>query len=102
MKQQLRFFLADLDRAWTPLVEGRQQLPIIGAGALMLQTDYERGTKDGDVLQTAAISEPVKERLLAIAGKDSDLHKRHRLYIDVVSGGLPFLPQTVDGMCSRI
>ncbi len=93
MRQQLQLFLRELDRAWKPLSQARQPLPIIGAGALMLQTDYERGTKDGDVLQTAAISEPVKERLLALGGKDTAMHKRHRLYIDVVSGGLPFLPQ---------
>ena len=34
----------------------------------------------------------MKSQLLALGGKGSSLHTRHRLYIDVVSNGLPFLP----------
>lgn len=35
----------------------------------------------------------IKERLIALAGAGTELHNRHRLYIDIVSPGLPFLPQ---------
>lgn len=59
----------------------------------MLQTQYERGTKDGDVLETQAITPPVKERLLALAGKNTDFHKRFGMYLDVVTQSLPFMPQ---------
>lgn len=53
--KQLRYFLQQLDDAWKPLGTSRQELPLIGSGALMLLTDYERGTKDGDVFQTSDI-----------------------------------------------
>ena len=89
---QPRYFLQQLDDAWKPLGTSRQELPLIGSGALMLLTDYERGTKDGDVFQTSDITDSVKSQLLALGGKGSSLHTRHRLYIDVVSNGLPFLP----------
>lgn len=50
---QIGEFIAEIDRSWEPLRQERQPLRIIGCGALMLQTDYERGTKDSDVLQAA-------------------------------------------------
>jgi hypothetical protein len=31
--------------------------------------------------------------LLQLAGKDSKLHARHRVYIDIVANGIPFLPR---------
>ena len=91
--KQLRHFLRELDDAWKPLGSSRQTLPLIGSGALMLRTDYERGTKDGDVFQTSDITDSVKSRLLVLGGRGTPLHTRHRLYIDVVDNGLPFLPQ---------
>ncbi|MBO6940118.1 MAG: hypothetical protein JJ863_34420 [Deltaproteobacteria bacterium] len=69
-------------------------LRIIGSTALMLQTDYERGTKDSDVLETAELDGATKERLLLLAGKGTVLAQRWRLYLDIVDNGLPFLPQT--------
>lgn len=60
----------------------------------MLQTDYERGTKDSDVLETAELDGATKERLLLLAGKGTVLAQRWRLYLDIVDNGLPFLPQT--------
>ena len=62
--QLLKRFLADLDAQWTPLSPEPQVLPIIGAGALMLLTRYERGTKDGDILQTRAVDDRVKAQLV--------------------------------------
>src|SRR5688572_7815947 len=85
-------FFADLDAAWTPPPD-RLRLPIIGSIALMLQTSYERGTNDGDVLETAALDIDIKARLLALAGPGTDIHRRNRLYLDIVLNGIPFLPQ---------
>lgn len=90
----IREFFSDLDRAWRLPIEGRIQLRIIGSAALMLATGYSRGTKDSDILETAEISGDVKRELLALAGKNSALAIKYHLYLDVVSGGLPFLPQT--------
>lgn len=45
-------FFEELDRLWTPEEGGRRiPLHVIGTTALVLQTNYERGTKDGDVLE---------------------------------------------------
>jgi hypothetical protein len=59
----------------------------------MLQSDYRRGTKDSDVLETAYLDEVTRTQLRSLAGAQTDLHKKHRLYIDVVAAGIPFLPQ---------
>jgi hypothetical protein len=48
------------------------RLPIIGSAALMLQADYERGTKDSDVLETSELAGATGERLLLLSGKGSD------------------------------
>lgn len=89
----IRDFFHDLDRAWKPTGAGRIRLPIIGAGALLLQTSYKRVTKDSDVLETAEIVEGVRSQLERVAGKDSTLHRRHKIYLDIVPSGLPLLPQ---------
>lgn len=85
--------LLEVDRLWVPISDGRVCLRIIGASALMLQTSYNRGTKDGDVLETDALAEPLKRQLLTLAGENSSLHQKHRMYIQIVASGLPFLPQ---------
>jgi uncharacterized nucleotidyltransferase DUF6036 len=64
-----------------------------GSSALMLQTGYERGTKDNDVLETQDLTADVKQRLLELAGAGTELHATHRIYLDVVPNGIPFLPQ---------
>lgn len=88
-------FFRDLDARWaSPGEEKKTSLRIIGSAALMLQANYERGTKDSDVLDTRDLSQETKRRLLDLAGRDTDMHTRHRVYIDVVSNGLPFLPQS--------
>ncbi len=83
-------FFRDLDGACAGAPPLR--LDVIGSVALMLQTDYARGTKDGDVLQTAALTAQVRARLLALAGPGTPMAKKHRLYLDIVQSGLPFLP----------
>jgi len=91
MLEPHRFFL-ELDRAWKGSRAAKIQLRVLGSAALMLQTDYARGTKDGDIYQTASLTDDIKNRLLALAGKGTPLHLRYRIYLDVVSNGLPFLP----------
>ena len=92
--QQIERLLRDLDSAWSAAAMGHKvRLTIIGSAALMLQAPYERGTKDSDVLETSAITPEVSEQLRQLAGKNTTLAKRHRLYIEVVRNGLPFLPQ---------
>lgn len=91
--QPIETFFKEIDARWGRSSPTRIRLRIIGSTALMLQTDYERGTKDSDVLETEHLAEETKTRLLQLAGPDTELHEKHRLYIDIVSGGLPFLPQ---------
>lgn len=86
-------FVQDIDHRWTGTAAVKIRLRIIGSAALMLQTDYERGTKDSDVLETAQLTPEIRDLLRTLAGKGTPLHARHRLYIDIVSSGLPFLPQ---------
>jgi hypothetical protein len=89
---QFEDFFRAIDRRWGG--EGpRIQLRIIGSAALLLQTDYRRGTKDSDVLETLDLNDETKTRLLAVAGKNSDVHVRQRLYLEIVPSGLPFLAQ---------
>jgi hypothetical protein len=87
----LERFLREVDGAWRPMHPGKQPLHIIGCGALLLQTDYQRGTKDGDILEAASLDAVTKASLLALAGKSTELHARHRMYLEVVGLGVPFL-----------
>ena len=41
-----RLFLRAVDAAWGRPSVGKLPLRVIGASALLLQTDYDRGTKD--------------------------------------------------------
>lgn len=86
-------FFQEIDRAWPERPAEKIELRLLGSTALMLQTDYARGTKDGDVLDTAILTGETKERLLAMAGKKTMLHARHLIYLDIVENGLPFLPR---------
>jgi hypothetical protein len=86
-------FFLELDRAWKMTGTRTIRLPIIGAGALLLQTAYARLTKDSDVLETADIDEGVRSQFEHLAGKQSRLSLRHKIYLDIVAPGLPLLPQ---------
>lgn len=88
----IKVFFEELDRLWRPAPAEKIPLQIIGSTALMLQAGYERGTKDSDILETAALIGPVGEKLLSLAGKNSDLNKRYGIYLDIVGSGIPFLP----------
>jgi hypothetical protein len=85
-------FFREIDARWPGRQASRIRLPIIGSAALLLQTDYERGTKDGDVLRTPSLSAGAQEQLLALAGRGTRLYERHRIYLEFVASGLPFLP----------
>ena len=86
-------FFQEIEHAWPDQCAGKNQLRLLGSTALMFQTDYARGTKDGDVLDTVTLTVETKDRLLALAGAGTRLHARHQIYIDIVDNGLPFLPQ---------
>ncbi|MBI5211633.1 MAG: hypothetical protein HY927_16815 [Elusimicrobia bacterium] len=88
----IREFLTAIDERWSPLGSEPISLQIIGSTALMLQTDYNRGTKDSDVLESSA-DPTIKDRLIAIAGKETELARQSRVYIDVVNRAILFLPQ---------
>lgn len=100
-------FFQDLDRGWTPTGPEKIRLPIIGSTALLLQTDYERRTKDSDVLETAEIDQTIRGQLLTLAGQASQIHRRRQMYLEIVASGLPFLPQRpkwvpINGLTSRL
>jgi hypothetical protein len=86
-------FFREFDSGWTGAERSKIRLSIIGCSALMLQTGYERGTKDSDILETRDLTDPIKKRVLALAGRGTDLHKKFGMYIELVPNGLPFLPQ---------
>lgn len=86
-------FLTEIDERWKPAGGEPIRLKIIGSAALMLQSDFERGTKDGDILEAAEITPAVREQLLALAGPKSALFRKYRMYIEVVTRAIMFLPQ---------
>jgi hypothetical protein len=83
--------LIDLAKEWRH--ESRPKLQVIGSTALMLRTDYHRGTKDSDILHAAHLDEETCLRLVELAGRGTKLAERWRMYVQIVSNGLPFLPQ---------
>lgn len=85
-------FFADLDAAWRS-PRGRVRLNVIGSTALMLHTGYTRLTRDSDVLETMDIDDEVRKQLIDLAGPGTAIANRHRLHLDIVASGIPFLPQ---------
>jgi hypothetical protein len=85
-------FLIELDHRWVPETNQRICFRVIGSVALMLQADYRRVTKDGDMLETIALTTAIQDRLLALGGKATELAEKHNIYLDIVHSGLPFLP----------
>jgi len=87
-------FFRELDQDWKPSREKKLLLSVIGSGSLFLQTDYERETKDSDVLETVEISEDISRRLKNLAGRGSPIFKKYGIFLDIVRLAVPFLPQT--------
>jgi hypothetical protein len=85
-------FLKEIDAAWPPQ-SPPIRLRVIGSTALMLQTPYERGTKDSDILETESLTEEIIGRLRQLAGERTTLHRRWGLYIDIVQHALVFRRQ---------
>jgi len=85
-------FLREVDTAWRQ-PGPKIPLRIIGSTALMLQTSYNRGTRDSDVLETDEVTDQIAARLMEIAGPDSAIHSRRGMYIDIVQRGIPFRRQ---------
>ncbi len=92
----IRDFFIDLDRHWKQPQAARIPLRVIGSAALMLLTEYERRTKDSDVIETDFITEPVRKALLEIAGQKTEFHTRYGMYLDIVARATPFLPHPPD------
>jgi hypothetical protein len=89
----IRGFLREIDAAWTWPRTAKIPLRIIDAGALLLQTDYARGTKDSDVLESSEIDDETQRRLITLGGAASDIFRRRKMFLEFVPRGLPFLPQ---------
>lgn len=85
--------LWDIDQAWQNQAIERIRLRILGSSALFLQTDYRRGTKDSDVLETAELRDGASQQLLALAGKGARLHRRHGMYLELLPSAFPFLAE---------
>ncbi|MFH1724074.1 MAG: DUF6036 family nucleotidyltransferase [Elusimicrobiota bacterium] len=89
----IREFLSEIDAKWKAIGGEPLNLRIIGSAALMLRCDYERGTKDADVLEVKDGPPAIKDQLLTLAGEKTDIHRQFRIHIDVVDGAILFLPQ---------
>lgn len=87
-------FFAEIDAAWRWPQPAKLRLSVIGSAALMMQFDYRRPTNDGDVLETLDLTQTIREQLLTLAGKGTELHRRRGMYLDVVANGIPFLAHT--------
>lgn len=85
--------LWDIDQAWQARDADRIRLRILGSSALFLQTDYRRGTKDSDVLETAELRVETRHQLLALAGKGAPLHRKHGMYVEILASAFPFLAE---------
>lgn len=90
--QRVKDFFGEIDQKWPTDSSDKMRLRIIGCGALMLQTNYERGTKDSDVFDTLDLAAATKEHLLRLAGPNTELANRRLMYVDIVANGIPFLP----------
>ena len=88
-------FITEIDARWPPEEAEKVVLRVIGSTALMLQAKYVRGTKDSDVFRTSAIDDALAERLMTLAGEVTDLHRRHRIYLQLVPSGIIFQRQLV-------
>jgi hypothetical protein len=84
----LEFFFREIDGALSESV----QLHCIGGFALTVLYDLERPTADIDVLPIGSRS--TFEYLMKLAGAGSALHKKHKIYLQVV--GVATVPLNYD------
>ncbi|MBI1751258.1 MAG: hypothetical protein HY014_08210 [Acidobacteria bacterium] len=90
MLTPIESFLIAIDEQW-PTGEEKITFRVLGSTALMLQTDYLRGTKDGDVLGVDPVSGDIAKALHGLAGQGSALSRQHGIFLDIVSRHTPFL-----------
>src|SRR5438477_9457579 len=74
-----RSFLKEIDAVITPHVE----LHCCGGFVVTAMYGFARTTADLDVLSIVPTGE--QRNLAALAGRGSELHKKHRVYLDVVT-----------------
>lgn len=91
MRAAVEGLLGEVAGAWRH--ESRPTFRIIGSTALMLQTDYRRGTNDSDILETTELEGDIQEHLLSLAGAGTASAIRWRLHVQIVGRAIPFLPQ---------
>lgn len=89
-------FFQNIDRDWQPSGCEPIDLHIIGSTALFLKTDYDRETKDSDILQLSADKSETMSSLKILAGKGTELARKHGLYLDIVPAHVLFLPLQPD------
>lgn len=70
-KPMLEEFFIAIDHKWKPLGSEPITLNLIGSTALFLQCNYQRGTKDSDILEVYGIPKKVYAELTKLAGIDS-------------------------------
>jgi hypothetical protein len=90
--QRVKDFFSEIDQQWPHGAPNKVRLHVIGSGALMLQTNYQRGTNDSDILAMTDLAAETQQHLRQLAGVNSELAARRRMYIDIVANGIPFLP----------
>lgn len=90
---QVEELLRDVDRSWGLAASGKVSLKIIGAGALLLRHGYGGGTRDSDIFETMDLTQQIQDHLLELAGAETALAIRHRMYVQIVDNGIPFLRQ---------
>ncbi len=87
-------FLADLDAALTEDVE----LHSLGGFAITIVYGLVRPTADVDVIATNPRSEI--ESVIQLAGRGSELHRKHKLYVQFV--GVASVPDEYEGRLTEI
>jgi hypothetical protein len=75
-------FLSDLDRQLTQSTE----IHCLGGFVVSELYGLQRPTADVDILETTKGTDPAT--LVRLAGQGSELHKRHKVYLDVVAVAL--------------
>ena len=88
-----RSFLTELDAC----VDEELELHCLGGFAMTFLYGLERPTADVDILPIAASA---AERLISIAGQGSTLHRKHKVYIQIV--GVAPVPINYEGRLTEM
>ena len=77
-RQPWRLFLQNLDA----LLHGSTELHCLGGFVIVESYDFTRVTADLDVVDVRGID---REKLADLAGRGSELHRRHKIHLDIVT-----------------